>query len=327
MMERVRNSSIDAAKLLAAFGVVMIHLAPSTPVAELITRIFLSFAVPFFLTIALYYFIEKAANMERVPVSRLRLDRILIPYLVWTLIYLALRLIKYRAQHKALEMDIIPALFYGGTAVQMYFLPLLLLFQAQALAVILIWRGMSGRLAGVLVLIGAIAFGGFGSHEAYFGFQHCLERGCIYVFMALLLHHSQLNPLGRRINLFLGGIIAALTIVSTLFNYQATWTSYVGGPLAGYSIAALTLNLPFAVSGKTWRFLLTCSYGIYLAHVIFLESFEYLATRFHYELAPYSVGAKLLISLFITVCCILLIWFARLHRTFAYLLFGETIRS
>jgi peptidoglycan/LPS O-acetylase OafA/YrhL len=326
-MQKARNNTIDAAKLLGAFGVVMIHLAPSTPNAEFISRIFSCFVVPFFLMIALYFFIEKVHGMERLKIIQLRFDRILIPYVVWTIVYLVFHIIKYQVQHKSLALDLVPALFYGGTGVQMYFLPLLLLFQAQVLAVLLIMRGSTGRLVGILVLIGATVYGYYGSYEAFLGFQNCLERGWVYIFFAFFLYYSQSNSFGRRINLFLGGMVAALAVGTTIGDYHAEWLTYIGGPLAGYSIAALSLNIAFMLAGAVWRFVLSCSYGIYLAHFVFLETFEFTASRLGHEMTPYSVLVKVLLSFFICSCCVILIWFARLNRISAYSLLGETNRQ
>jgi peptidoglycan/LPS O-acetylase OafA/YrhL len=326
LMDNTRNISVDAAKLLAAFGVVMIHLAPSTPAAELLSRIFLSFAVPYFLTIALYFFIEKACRMERLKIVELNLDRILVPYAVWTIIYLAFRLIKYQVQHKPFSLDIVPEFFYGSSGVQMYFLPLLLLFQAQALALLLVLRKPPCKLTAIFILIGAGIFSYVGSQGDYLGFRASFEKGWIYILFVFLLRYSQSNPFGRRVNLFLGTIIAALTVAATAGDYDVRWLIYMGGPLAGYSIAALALNLRLPSAGAAWRFVLTCSYGIYLAHVLFLEIFEFAAARLGHEMAPYSVLAKVLMSLLICSCCILLIWFTRLNRISAYLLLGETTR-
>jgi peptidoglycan/LPS O-acetylase OafA/YrhL len=323
LMEHARNNTVDAAKLLAMFGVVMIHLAPSTPAAELMSRIFSCFAVPFFLMISLYFFMEKAAGSGPLNISQLRLDRIYIPYAVWTVLYLALQCLKFRVEHKPFHPDLIPALFYGGSGVQMYFLPLLLLFQAQALAVLLVLREAPGRLAVILAVAGAGVYGWFGSHQDYFGFGGCLERGWLFVAAAFLLRHFQSHPTGRRVNLFLGGIIATLAVTETVLNFQAGWLAEVGGPLAGYSLAALTLNLPLAIESKAWRYLLTCSYGIFLAHVVFLETFEFAAARLGWELKPYSVITKILMPLLISACCVLLIWLVRLNPVPARFLLGE----
>jgi peptidoglycan/LPS O-acetylase OafA/YrhL len=326
-MNKARNDAVDVTKLIAAFGVVMIHLAPSTPAAEIITRVFLGFVVPFFLTISLYFFIERVCRMEPLKIIPLRLDRILMPYVAWTIIYLAFRIIKCRVQHKPLHLELIPMLFYGGTGVQMYFLPLLLLFQAQALAVLMMMRGSVERVMGIVILIGAVFFGYFASHEAFFGFQNCLERGCSYVLFVFLLRYLQSKPLGRRLNLFLGIIIAVLTVAATVGNYHATWPASFGGSLAGYSLAAIALNLSLVLASPLWRFMLTCSYGIYLAHFFFLETFEFIILKLGYAITPYSIVTKLLMSLLICFSCVLLIWFARLNRISAYLLLGETKRQ
>jgi peptidoglycan/LPS O-acetylase OafA/YrhL len=322
-MERARNNTVDVTKMVAAFGVIIIHLAPSTPAAETLSRIFSSFAVPFFLTIALYFFIARVLSLEWLRVSHLRLDRILVPYAAWTLIYLALRLIKYRVQHRVVHLELVPAIFYGGTAVQMYFLPLLLLFQAQGLSLLLLFRNSRRRLFGIFLLFGAFIFGYIGSYEDYFGFQNCLGRGYIYIFAAILLRYCQSQKFGRLLNVVAGGLIAGLILVAAVVDYHPGWQVFVAGPLAGYSFAALALNLKLPPFKAPWRSVIGCSYGIYLAHPLFLEAFQVIATRMGWELAPYSILAKLLMSLLISACCILLIWICRSSRISAYCLLGE----
>jgi hypothetical protein len=265
--------------------------------------------------------------MERLNIIQLHLDRILVPYMVWTIIYLAFRIIKYRVEHKPFSLDIVPQLFYGSSGVQMYFLPLLLLFEAQTLALLLVLRKPPYRLTTIFILIGTGIFSYVGSQRDYLGFQASFEKGWIYVLSVLLLRYFQSNPFGRRVNLFSGGIIAGLTVAATAGDYHAEWLTYMGGPLAGYSISALALNLRLPPAGAAWRFVLSCSYGIFLAHVLFLETFEFAASMLGYQMIPYSVRTKVSMSLLICFCCILLIWFTRLNRIFAYLLLGETTRQ
>ena len=58
-MDKQRNLGIDLIRLVAAFGVVVIHLVPSDEFAHKFSLLFSIAAVPFFLMISLYFFIER----------------------------------------------------------------------------------------------------------------------------------------------------------------------------------------------------------------------------------------------------------------------------
>ncbi len=126
------------------------------------------------------------------------------PYAVWTVIYTLMRVLKFRLGGKSLPIDVIGITLFGGAAVQLYFLPLLLLFQAQALAVILLFRPSNWRLIGLCVALGAFMFGYFGSAGGHFGFNRALERGALYVALAFLLDHTQAKTIGRQTNVVIG---------------------------------------------------------------------------------------------------------------------------
>lgn len=181
-----RNDSIELIKLVAAFGVVIIHLVPSTVAADSFTNLFLSFAVPFFLVVSLHFFIKRITSLPSIKFSDLRLDRILVPYAVWTVIYVLMRLMKFRLVGKDFEVNVIGSVFYGGAAVQLYFLPLLLLFQAQAFSMISLFRSARWRLIGIFVALVAVVFDYVGSRRGYFGFQGALKLGTVYVAMSFL---------------------------------------------------------------------------------------------------------------------------------------------
>ena len=83
----------------------------------------------------------------------------LVPYVVWSVIYTLMRVLKYRLGGETLPINVVGIIFFGGAAVQLYFLPLLLLFQAQALSVILLFRANYWRLIGSSVALGAVLFG------------------------------------------------------------------------------------------------------------------------------------------------------------------------
>ena len=322
---RGRNYSVDILRLVAAFGVIVIHLAPSTPGAEVFTRAFLLFAVPFFFLISLNFFIAKVESLPAINFAALRLDRILVPYAMWTVIYPLMQFVKFRLCGKPLALDPIGVILYGGAAVQMYFLPLLLLFQAIALAVLLMFRDAKQRLVAGLVAIGAFIFGFGGSAGGYFSFDDALQKGALYVALAFLMNRLQETALGRRINIGVGGLLVALIVPAAFHGDPGGGWRWVAGPLFGYGVAAIALNWRVCTATPTLRALLTCSYGIYLMHFGFLEFFEFAAGKFGVTLTPYSVVSKILFGALIFLCSVLGVAAARLHWLSAYLLLGESI--
>ena len=89
-----RNAAVDAARLLFAFGVVVIHLGPSEGGGALLARFFLISAVQFFFLISLYFFIERVAALKELRWPALHFDRILVPYATWTALYTLFRFAK-----------------------------------------------------------------------------------------------------------------------------------------------------------------------------------------------------------------------------------------
>ena len=323
-MSQRRNQSLDLFKLLAAFGVVMVHLAPSSNAAELMTQLFVIARIPFFILISLYFFVARARKLPLNELLALRPDRILVPFFVWTFIYTVMRMLKYHLMGTSLQVDWIGFWLFGGSGVQLYFLPLLLLFQAETLSVILLSRGGTSSLLGICIGAIAVVFGYFGSTGGHFGFNDALQTGLRYTAAAFILNLTQSTQRGRRLNFVLGLLTCILVIYTAHFGHLPVSLGIAQGPLLGYGFAAGALTWQFNLSSPSLRPLLTCSYGIYLAHFGFLEAFDFVAEKFDLWLTPYSVGAKLVISMAICLCCYVMIQVQRKHWLTAYLFIGET---
>lgn len=323
-MNAQRNYAVDAVRLVAIFGVVMIHLAASTPAAGSLTEMFHFFAVPYFLLISIYFFIHRIGALPAPGFADLRWDRILTPYVVWTLIYTGLHLLKLRVQGRPPEFDALTTLFFGGGAVQMYFLPTLLFYQALVLVVILLPRSSADRWAALGLAAVAAGYACALVRGGHARLPDLLQNIVFYTATPFLLKRLQDRPAGRRVNVVVGWLVVGFILASAYLGRPAIPMD--GGTalfISGYGVTALALNARFRPVAPAWNILLTCSYGIYLAHVMFLESFEVAAKKFGFVPTPYSVAAKLLISAAICACCVPGILLARLHWLSAYLFLGE----
>ncbi|MFN6564348.1 MAG: acyltransferase family protein [Nostoc sp. ChiSLP01] len=130
-----RLSGVDLCRGIAAYAVVLVHSGDATwgrisYFSQEIEYLF-SFAVPFFLAASFYFMICKLNADFSLTYWKARCRRLLIPYMVWTVIYLIAKIIIFSALNQKEELNHLlqnPFLiiFYGKASLQLYYLPLLL---------------------------------------------------------------------------------------------------------------------------------------------------------------------------------------------------------
>ena len=324
-MTKDRNVLIDATKLLLAFSVVFMHLAPTEPELDFANWPLLTFTVPFFFTIALYFFVRKVRKSSEVSVGELNFERLLLPYFAWTVIYVALRIFKYRSNLADLNIGSpLEVALYGGAALHLYFLPFLLLCEAWILSFAFISRAWRPTLIGISIFVGAFAFSHIGNKYAFFFFDHAFFKSLLYVAGAFLLHATQSwSEYAKLLNIVVSGVLAVFMVFAS-FGQWPEWVVFLRGPLAGYALASLALSWRIQMKpNKAMKYLLGYSFGIYLSHIAFMAAFEMIADKLGFKLAPYSFLEKLPITLLICVCCIIFIVFVRKNRLARLFLLGE----
>ena len=108
-----------------------------------------------------------------------------------------------------------------------------------------------------------------------------------------------------------------------MLGYPLNALGIIRGPIIGYAVSALALNWHLHITNPVLRALLTCSYGIYLAHFGFLECFEFAADKLGVTLTPYTIVTKILLGGLICLFCVGFIAIVRFHWLSAYLFLGE----
>jgi peptidoglycan/LPS O-acetylase OafA/YrhL len=136
-----RLLGVDLMRGIATLAVVFLHSpftnVPYAPESAAFKSIFL-FAVPFFLATSFYFYALKLSSVMDWEFWRLRFQRIMIPYLLWSLIYFCLQFIVFWRSHNIKKLtellsDPVGIIFCGGGAGQLYFLPIL--FSGTALMI------------------------------------------------------------------------------------------------------------------------------------------------------------------------------------------------
>jgi len=158
-----RLLGIDLFRGIAAYGVVVIHGLGEIPRdvnALFISNAFVSFCVPFFLVTA-FYFSQKILLSKGITKYIInRVNRILLPYLAWTVIYLFARylgtLIGNKASFNRLISDPFNIIFFGAASVQLYFLPLLFCGSLVAIPLFLLYKNIKNGLLLLLFFLSSI---------------------------------------------------------------------------------------------------------------------------------------------------------------------------
>ncbi|MGF1588237.1 MAG: acyltransferase [Pleurocapsa sp.] len=136
MSKATRFVGIDLCRGLAAFAVILLHSGDETwgvPISEpaIQFRYLFYFAVPFFLAASFYFGTTKSPLKISATFWQKKLQRIVAPYLVWSIFYVFSKIIIFSLTDKTalvqqLLSDPLAIIFMGAASYHLYFIPLLL---------------------------------------------------------------------------------------------------------------------------------------------------------------------------------------------------------
>jgi len=135
-MKKPKLLGIEFIRGVSTYAVVLVHSGDETwglsiENTAISFRLFFYFAVPFFLAAAFYFMTANPAISYSLKFWRSRVERILVPYIIWSIIFLISRVIIFIGTHKTDRLhqflqDPLSIIFLGGASYHLYFLPLLL---------------------------------------------------------------------------------------------------------------------------------------------------------------------------------------------------------
>jgi peptidoglycan/LPS O-acetylase OafA/YrhL len=295
-----RNQTLDAARGLASVAVIWMHTVVDSP--DLARSATLSrFGTPFFTVAAIFFMLgglSRKASAGWGAYALGRFKKLYIPFLVWSVIYLVLR----TGKRSMLTLDgpvklDMPRLLLG-TARHLWFLPFILLGSIAIYPL----RYLLPKLRGSRVVLGLFLF----SIGVLFAIVRCPDIPGIepyvgrwyinaWMFVPALLWGSALaaiNPLLPRtlrstpLSALVGLIILIGSSIWLWFGSEFPYVDTRSVPSLPRNLSGLGLLLialypfkcglmnPLAAFGRT-------TYGIYLVHLLFLDSLQLLARRGH----------------------------------------------
>ncbi len=324
-----RIFALEAAKFLAAFVVAMIHLAPCTPNAELLTNVIRLFPVYYFYASAVHFTVRRVLWKDDRMANAVSFGRLVRPYAAWTVLYLLLRWQKNGGLPSSEGWhDWFGFLFMGQSAVHLYFLPQLIYFQIVAASSALVcWNLFHKRIHRTAVCWFGLAFVASVciDRAGYFGWNHAFLSGLIYASLggASVALDSRVRRVWDRVVVSAGCLMFLFVIIAALGTEMPWFYHVLSGPVFGSCTLLVLLRMRLGVPPRWLEWLVSSYFGIYLAHHAIEEGIELLFRKFGLELIPYDVASRLFFALLAVSGGIVITWMIRLVPPLAWWLLGE----
>jgi peptidoglycan/LPS O-acetylase OafA/YrhL len=316
-----RLSGVDAVKFFAAIAVILIHLHPSSTLATQLADLLNYCAVPFFFCISLTFLWIKFLSGKSVSLRSIRWDRILVPYAIWSIGYYALRVVKSSLYGKLEFPNPVGCLFYGDSSAQLYFIPLLVIYQLLAVYFMNTQKNYKSIMMTAIVVLLSYFFIEYGNQQGYWAFRGAFERGLFYVGVSFILakiHRANIKAIKVLLSC---GVFLAMILAAVVFLHFEFGTTR--GPLLGFLLSGIAINWRLSLNSARIRWIMSGSYGIYLSHFLFIAFFEQLNAKLSLGFIPYTVMGKLMIGSLVGMLCLALIKVLRANPTLSYLFLGE----
>jgi peptidoglycan/LPS O-acetylase OafA/YrhL len=320
MDRQQRLIGIDLFRGLAVLAVAILHVVDGGSIDSIagwrqITD-FAMFAVPFFLALSFYLAINKLYRSSQPYPLRSRLVRLLVPYGIWSSVYLLYKIAKYCASGEMSRLvdlvgDPLSLICFGTAAFHLYFLPLLaigsVLIKSSEWAIL---KKISWRKLTLFCLINLLIY------EALLNSGNEYQLSTSQAFQPLLktvFPTENSNPLLRLILVLAAWMIRCTPyiLISTIIAHPSStkfiqnltsklpwlWlfifiglnlsvTQFLPRSIAeftcGYSALLAAISISSILKYNYWiESLGTCSFGIYFIHLLIIEIFQSIAKRIY----------------------------------------------
>ena len=296
-------------RIAAAYLILLIH--QQFWVKPLVLGRLTGVAVPLFAAMAGFLFAASLCeDNQMLTTLAKKVKRILVPYLIWAVIYWIANgvVLDVLVKHEPLSIPGIRSWLLGGTACHLWFLPCLFL----SFAVYVFGCGMIGRVAAVDCVWGTMAFDVVilllavlsqfiqDSTSATFAGYVKIYLGRLLFYFAL----GHLLALGLKLmdgvrgaaRLFVGGALVIVGCANVMFDWihGLVWNPFL--LVVGLIVAAGCFN-NMAVPKCVGR-LAVASMGIYLVHVLFTSGANFAIQKIGYSPLPALIGFALSVVLF-----------------------------
>jgi peptidoglycan/LPS O-acetylase OafA/YrhL len=300
-----RLVGIDLFRGIAAFAVAVLHSGDATiaPVstAAMDFRYFFRYPVIFFLATSFYFFVHSSHAAK--PTERIisRVKRVLIPYVIWSLLYLLMKGLQFffsAGDNKFSDIfrDPVSSIFFGGVTVHLYFLPLLFIGTIAAIASESIFKNPRLEILLILFFISLIGYDLMissgndfilGPNIAFRTFTETIIPGssqnsvirlvavqiawmirCLpYIFLARFIKHVTIQKYLQSIRLC-HCILLIISFITLNISHKVFISTSVNELAVAFTGLLSAISISKYLQNYHWiEKLGICSFGIYLIHV------------------------------------------------------------
>lgn len=295
--QRERLPLVELARVVAAIAIIWIHAVESPQLDR--TTAMSRFAVPFFVITSLVFLgesLRRRPDQRWTEYARRRFMRLYVPFLVWSVIYIAARAVKHLFVHDTSPLLIRPNLLWAGVTEQLWFLPFLLVVLLIAFPLMRI--AIRFNLAWAVAIIGlAICFSALFTPTPSF-----VLDGPTTFFVATAMVAVPSAGVGLTIAAIFPQIkrfaqnsivtlIAAVFWIGTLVALLIHGRNTVLETVSGLCLLVACLA-PFS-GAKRFDRLGPYAFGIYLCHVLWIEFIQAVGHRAGLHVSPpfdFTVG-------------------------------------
>ena len=274
-MERING--FDYLRSFAAFSVVWIHGCVTNPTMELLSVIN-NYAVPAFILMSIYLLCAKYQEFPNIAfmVFFKRLVKRIIPqFAFWTIIYILLKYLKSHFLHTDFSISI-KTIVEGGVAVQTWFLPAIFIWQIVAFSTFKMYKNCCIDLFLAIVLFVAGYFL-IKNNIVDQGFETCIATYSGYVFIASFLYKIRKKVTKTHSSTL--GIACIIFFCVYLLHHN-----FVLNIICCSSFFLFFMTCKFK-RNRLIELFSVHSFGIYLVHFVFLQSFAVLCKILYLDIS------------------------------------------
>ena len=249
--------------------------------------------------------------------------RLVFPYLVWTVIYTSLILLKSIVSSSDHSFVWWRILLYGESSVQLYFLPQLFSMQIALLGAFLLQkRSFWKKTSGVLFILSASLYWYYGHLNDCFGVQSLLNI-IVYLIFPFVLSRLEDSVVRGKLSSYLGMILVVAAAIFHFSERQSDFGVITSIPIGGMGLAMLAVGRKDLDLPRWLIDLASVSFGVYLSHIVFLEMLELVFDRFTEIDVHYNLLVKIGVSMFVFILAAMFTQITRKVPLGRRLLLGE----
>ena len=301
----------DILRVAAAFAVVYIHGSVSSPKLSNWAS-WAAFAVPSFFLMAGFLTargLAYQAHTDFSPFVRARVLRLLPAYLAWSAFYLVLRAFKIgvlqgEGWQAALNINWLTLLLFGGYTYHLWFIPTLLYFSILLYLILCLIKKLNWIFRfTILTTLAIFIFFLYGYFlnivEAKPGVSNYLTRYFSRNFGFSIFGAALFILLDNCIKWrFIAIVVAVITWIGVILlamNFYTVETDVLWLPCITLGMFMVILLIKQSGTGLHSR-LANVSFGIYLVHAVFLETFKLTLNLFHIPLTAYVTSGLIVLA-------------------------------